>query len=335
MSHSPARSDDADLTLELLPYPLLPAARTELIQLLRTEWTRTDYDWLEAMSGDYGDALAITTVLARRHGEPLATATFHHTRAHPEIAVIGSVLTHRGHRNHGLAGRVIEFTLAQIKTIGCAVCLLGTARKPHNVYTQHGFAWHNGSVMRHAFSAGDFESQYFAAGQPAKVRAATWADLPGLTLLAAQPLATVCLDYPRGLLSGRYVTLERCLSNFPVLWYETAARGGLLSVLAAPKTGRVLGFGSVTRAAGAARNHTATIDFAVHDHYAAQLPELLAQLLADARDLGVRQFQACIATGDETKLRALRAAGFAEIARLPGALKLTRETQDVILLGTT
>lgn len=334
MSHKPARSDD-DLTLELLPYPLQPAAQAELIQLLRTEWTRTDYDWLEAMNGDYSEGLAITTVLARRNGEPLATATFHYTRAHPEVAVIGSVLTHRSHRNHGLAGRVIEFTLAQIKATGCAVCFLGTARKPHNVYTQHGFAWHNGSVMRHAFEPGDFEAKYFAAGQPAKVRPATWADLPGLTLLAAQPLATVCLDYPRGLLSGRHVTLERCLSNFPVLWYETVTRGGLLSVLTAPKSGRVFGFGSLTRASGSGRSHTATVDFVAHDHYEAHLPELLAQLLAGARELGVRHVQACIAAGDAVKLHALRAAGFAELARLPAALKLIRETQDVIVLGTS
>ncbi len=334
MSTQPARLDDADLTLELLPYPLVPAAQAELIQLLRTEWTRTDYDWLEAMSGDYGEALAITTVLARHHGEPLATATFHYTRAHPEIAVIGSVLTHRSHRDRGLAGRVIKYTLEQIKATGCAVCLLGTARKPHNVYTQHGFAWQNGRVMRRALGAADFEQKYFAPGQAVKVRAATWADLPGLTLLATQPLATVCLDYPRGLLSARHLLLERCLSNFPVLWYDTVARGGLLAVLTAPKTGRVLGFGSITRAPGPGRGHTATVDFVTHDHYESHLSELLTSLLAGARELGIRQVQAHIAAGDAAKLRALRAAGFTEIARLSAALKLTREMQDVILLGT-
>ncbi len=327
------RNHDADLTLESLHYPLTPATQSELIRLLRTEWTRTDYDWLEAMSGDYGEALAITSVLARRQGEPLATGTVHFTRQHPEIAVIGGVLTHRNHRDRGLAGRVLEVVLAHVQKAGCKVCLLGTARKPHNVYAHHGFAWQNGSVMRKTFDAPGFESDYFAADQPAKIRPANWGDLPGLTLLVTQPVATVCLDYPRGLLSGRYVTLERCLSNFPALWYETAARGGLLAVLAGPKTGRVFGCGSLTRSPGAGRSHTAVIDFATHDNYETQLPELLAHLLAGARELGIRQVQAGIAAGDETKLCALRAAGFSEIARLPAALKLNRETQDVILLG--
>jgi GNAT superfamily N-acetyltransferase/L-amino acid N-acyltransferase YncA len=333
MTIKPARPDDADLTLELLPYPLSPAAQAELIRLLRTEWTRTDYDWLEAMNGDYGHGLAITTVLARLHGNPIATATFHYTRQHPEVAVIGSVLTHRSHRDRGLAGSVIEFTLEQIKATGCAVCLLGTTRKPRNVYTQHGFAWQSGRVMRHAFDPVDFEPKYFAAGQAVKIRPATWADLPGLTLLVTQPLATVCLDYPRGLLSGRYVSIERCLSNFPVVWYETVARGDRLSVLTAPKTGRVLGFGSITRGPGAGRNHTAMVDFAAHDHYEAQLPELLAHLLAGARELGVRHVQASIAAGDTAKLNCLRAAGFTAISHLSAALKLTRDSQDVILLG--
>ena len=327
------RDDEAELELETLAYPLSPAAQTDLIRLLRSEWTRTDYDWLEAMHGDYGEALAITSVLARRQGEPVSTATIHFARHHPEVAVLGGVLTDRDHRDRGLAGRVIEVALAQAKTAGCKVCLLGTARKPHNVYMRHGFAWQNGSVMRRSFGAADFEQEYFAAGQPAEIRPANWGDLPGLTLLVTQPLATVCLDYPRGLLSGRYLPLERCLSNFPVLWYETAARGGLLSVLAEPRTARVFGFGSATRAPGSGRGHTATIDFATHENYEAQLPELLDQVLAGCRQRGIKQTQAFIAAGNDAKFRGLRAAGFAEIGKLAAALKLGREMHDVVLLG--
>ena len=325
----------ADLQLDTLPYPLAVTARDELIGLLRTEWTATDYDWLEAMRGDFSGPLAITSVVLRRRGEPLATATVHFARRQPEVAVIGNVLTLRRHRDQGLAGRVIEVALKLARDAGCKVCLLGTARNPHNVYMHHGFAWENGTVMRRHFDAADFERQCFAPGQPAVIRVAHWGDLPGLALLAAQPVATICLDYPRGLFSGRYLAAERCLSNFPVLWYDTSARGGLLIVLAGPDNSRVFGFGSVTLPANGTDPKTATVEFAAHDHYASHLPALLAHLLNDCREREVRQAEAMVAAGDETKLACLGAAGFTVTARLPAALRLNTGPMDVLQLSRT
>lgn len=321
--------------LESLAYPLNASDQRELIGLLRTEWTRTDYDWVEAMNGDYSEKLVINSFLARRTGEPLATATVHFSRHHPEVAVIGGVLTHRNHRDHGLAGRVIGSALDLAKSAGCGVCLLGTARRPHNVYRHHGFAWQNGKVMRCALGAADLEQRYFAAGQQAVVRAANWGDLPGVTLFAAQPIATVCLDYPHGLFSGRYVPAERCLSNFPVLWYDTAAAGGIFEVLAGPDDGRIFGFGTLTPSASSARRHMATVDFAAHDHYEAQMPALLARLLDGCPARKIQRVEALVPAGDEAKLTCLRAAGFASLALLPGVLQLNSGPADVHLLGRT
>ena len=324
----------ADLQLDILPYPLATAAQRELTDLLRTEWTSTDYDWSEAMRGDYSAHLAITSVLGRRQGTPLATATVHFARLRPEVAVIGNVLTLRRHRDQGLAGRVIEAVLALARTAGCQVCLLGTARNPHNVYLHHGFAWVNGTVMRRPLGADDFEQACFTPGQPAVLRAAHWGDLPGVTLLAAQPVGTVWLDAPRALFSGRYFPAERCLSNFPVLWYATAARGGLLAVLAGPDNSRVFGFGSVTLAAGGART-AATIEFATHDNYTTHLPALLAHLLQGCRARGLQQAEARVAAGDEAKLSCLRAAGFVVTDRQTGALNLGGSPADVLQLART
>lgn len=326
-------NDLADLKLAILAYPLQPAAQAELIRLLRTEWTRTDYDWSEAMHGDYSEALAITSVLARRNGEAVATATVHFARDRPEIAVLGNVLTHRDHRSGGLAGRVIDAALDQARAAQCTVCLLGTSKKPRNVYLRHGFKWQNGVVMRKSLGDVNFEKKYFTAGQSVKVRLANWGDLPGLTLLMTQPLATVCLDYPRGLLSGRYLPLERCLSNYPTLWYHTAARGGMLLMLAEPQTGRIFGFGSVTRAPGAARKHTATVELAAHENYESYLPSMLDHLLVGCRERGIQQAQAFVAAGDVGKRDCLRGDGFTELARLPAALRLSDETRDVSMLS--
>ncbi len=46
-------------------YPVEPVGQQELIRLWRSEWTRTDYDWLEALNGDYGDTLTIVSLVWR------------------------------------------------------------------------------------------------------------------------------------------------------------------------------------------------------------------------------------------------------------------------------
>lgn len=321
--------------VESLTYPLDPSAQRELIGLLRTEWSRTDYDWLEAMNGDYSKNLVIVSFLVRHGGEPLATATVHFSRHHPEVAVVGGVLTHRNHRDRGLAGQVISSVLALAKSAGCGVCLLGTARRPHNVYRHHGFAWQNGKVMRCPLGAGELETRYFAAGQKAVVRAAHWGDLPGVSLFAAQPIATVCLDYPHGLFSGRYSPATRCLSNFPALWYDTAAADGMFEVLAGQDNGRTFGIGTLTPSNSSARHHTAMVDFATHDHYQAQMPALLARLLDGCPARKIQRVEAMVPAADEAKLACLRAAGFAPLAHLPGVLQLNSGTADVHLLSRT
>ena len=47
----PPNAADA-VTLTTCTYPVQPAVQQQLIDLWRSEWTRTDYDWLEALSGD-------------------------------------------------------------------------------------------------------------------------------------------------------------------------------------------------------------------------------------------------------------------------------------------
>jgi GNAT superfamily N-acetyltransferase len=321
-----------ELTLEARTYPLPPATQAELIQLWRTEWHRTDYDWLEALNGDYSEHLVITSVLGRYQGEPVATATVLYAQQQPQVALLGNVLTHHTFRRQGFAGQVIEAALAVARGVGCAACFLGTQARPRNVYLQHGFVWHTGVVMRKTLREESFERSYFAAGQPAAIRAAHWGDLPGVTLLVVQPLATACLDYPRGLLSGRYAPVERCVSNFPVLWHDTVLRGGTLSVLAEPQKGRIFGFASVTRGPGPARRHTAVIELVAEDHYEAHLPAMLEHLLHYCRECGVQDVEVYVTDGDTAKARSVSEAGFTPVARLSGAIRLSDGTRDVVFL---
>lgn len=322
--------DTAAPKLETFSYPLGAAVQEELIGFLRTEWQGTDYNWVEAMSGNYGTELTIVSVIARQGGEVVATATVHFTRACPEVAILGNVLTHRAHRGRGLAGQVVEAALAQATAAGCAICLLGTATKPRNVYLQHGFEWQNGVVMNRKFGVPDFEQAYFSAGQPASIRAVTWGDLPGFTLLVTQPLASVCLDYPRRLISGRYTTLARCLSNFPVVWYDTAARGGQLLIVAEPKCGRIFGFGSVTRTSSVDRGNEATIEVVTHDNYTSSLQPLAERLVVCAHGAGVTQVSAFASVDDAQKLACFREMGFEERGKIANALKTSGASSDVL-----
>ena len=321
----------ADFELEVLAYPLTRARQEELIGLLRTEWTRTDYSWIEAMGGDYSAALEIVSVMVRHAGAAVATATIHFSRHQPEVAVLGSVLTHPDYRGHGLAGRAIERSLSLASAAGCRVCLLGTTMRPRNLYHDHGFEWAGGAVMRRTLNAGSLEREYFAAQQAVELRPGDWGDLPGFTLLLAQPLPVTCVDYPRGLMSGRYGNAERCLSNFPQLWYGTADQDGILVMLATPAERRILGAGSVTRGAGPARRHTATIDFAAHEHYIAHLPGLVRHLTERSQTLGLRRLFACVGEDDALKRECLRETNFVETARLPEALCLPDASRDVLV----
>lgn len=327
-----ARYNDSSLKIERLAYPLQPEVQMDLIQLLRTEWIRTDYHWLEAMNGDYSGDLAITSMLARYKGKAVATATVHFAQTLPEIAVVGNVLTHRDYRGKGLAARVIEATLDQAVTAGCSICLLGTSKKPENIYQRHGFVWQNGVIMRKCFGDENIETEYFAPGQSVITRPANWGDMPGLTQFIVQPLKTVCLDYPRGLLSGLYTPVERCVSNFPILWYDTVARDGILTVLVGQQNNRLFGFGSATPGAGAARRHTAIIDLTAHQNYESHLAALLDDLIEGCQKRGIQKSQAFVASGDGAKLDCLRSAGFIHIEKLPAGLRLSTETRDVIVL---
>ena len=82
--------------------------------------------------------------------------------------------------------------------------------------------------MRHAApEAEDMEAVWYAGGQSTAIRPAVWGDLSGFACLVVQPLSTWVLDYLRGYLSGRYVSLMRCVSNFPNLYYDVlGGRGG-------------------------------------------------------------------------------------------------------------
>lgn len=288
--------------LQELRYPVATARQHDLIGLWRSAWTRTDYDWLESLNGDYADTLIANVV------------------ALPE------------HRGKGLGQAVAERCVAIGIEAGCDVALLGSSRHEGNVYERCGFRRVAGSIMRR--DADPFAADVFVPGQAATIRPAQWGDLPGFARLIAEPLGTTVLDYPRGLLSPAAIAPLRCVSAFTSVWEDVQRHAGTMLVLASPER-RIFGFATLTPGPGPSRRHRATIDFATHDAYAAALGDLLGRLLAEAETRRIETLDAHVATGDTAKRTALEAADFTPVVTIERDLLLRDGPCDVTLYRRT
>ena len=220
--------DGRTLEIEVLTFPIDSSRQKALIGLWRTEWTQGDYDWLRSMNGDYSRHLRIQAVLGTIEGRPAGTASVCYPCQEPEVSVVGSVLTHPDCRRLGVAEALTGAVVDLSYRAGCRVSYLGATRDPRNVYLRCGFRWWNGGVMRREREdSSRCEEAFFATGQATSVRESNWGDLPAFACFVVQPWDTRVLDYPRALLSGKYVKLQRCVSNFPAVHEEAgAARRG-------------------------------------------------------------------------------------------------------------
>lgn len=324
--------DGRQLELERLTYPIAFADQARLIELWRIEWTKTDFDWLAAMNGDYCETLTIKSVIGSVDGAAAGTTSVYYPADRPEVSLVGNVLTHPDYRRLQIGRCLIDVVVDDSFAAGCRVCYLGTTRSSRCVYLNCGFDWVSGGVMRRAAAgAGGYESTAFGPGQVTSIRGATWGDLPGVACLVAQPLGCAVIDYPRGLLSPRHAAMERCVSNFPAVWYDVSDHGGAMCVLTGDRPHRVLGFGSLTLGSGPGRRHHAIIDVATHDHYAVDAEPMIAWLTDRAVRIGVRTLQAQVAAMDEDKADWFRCAGFDRVAELPDQLRVEDSMMAVLL----
>ena len=328
-----ALADGRTLNTQVLTYPIAPEDQCLLVDLYRTEWTSADYDWLKSMRGDYSDSLVIQSLIGKIDGIPAGTASVNYPRRDPEIAVVGSVLTHPDFRRLRIAEHLTNAATDFAFAAGCKVAYLGAARIPTCIYLKCGYDWHNGGVMRcEADGCSECEQQFFRSDQETTIRSACWGDLAGLACLVVQDLDCCVIDYPRGYLSGKYVSLERCVSNFSNIYDQVVARGGVMKMLIGERPHRVLGFGTLTPEPSPARNHIAVLDVAAHDNYIDQLPQLIETLKDEARSAGIEKLQAYVADQDQAKSQFLRHADLQPIANLHGQLKIDGRKMDVTVL---
>ncbi len=325
--------EGSELNVTIYTYPIPVIDQMILIELWRTEWTRGDYDWLQSMSGAYSQTLKIRAAIGRIGGQPVGTASVCYPIEDPEVSVVGSVLTHPDYRGLGVAAYLTDTVVELSFAAGCQVAYLGATRDPRCVYLRCGFQRWNGGVMRRAApGSADFEVRYFAAEQTVSVREARWGDLPGLACFVVQPLDCLVLDYPRSLLSGKYVKLQRCVSNLPVVYDHVTDRGGAMCVLVGNAAHRVLGFGTLTPEPGEARSHKAVIDVITYDHYDTEADTIIKHLMSQARQRDIRTVQAYVASCDTKKAVWFKRSGLRPVTKLPGQLCVGGKMLDVVVL---
>ena len=314
-------------------YPIAPADRMVIIELLQKEWARTDVDWLQSMRGAYSQNLRTRVALARVGGQAVGTASIAFACERPRVGVVEDVMTREDFRGLGIAAALTEGLVQQAWAAGCRVVYLGNSPREVSVYEKIGFRRLSGAVMRRP-APGETapEKDFFAPGQHTSVRPANWGDLPGVACLMAQPMESLCLDFLRGLVSPRYAPPLRCVSNFTSLWYGVEALGGSMLTLQGEGPHRVLGLGSITPGSAPLRGHSAVIDALAHDNYAQGVRDLLDRLVETARQKGIGLLQAYAAATDSAKVEHLRAVGLTPVAMLPEAIRLSGRPVDVTLL---
>lgn len=318
-------------TFSTYGYPVAREHQHTLIDLWRSAWTRTDYDFLESLYGDYAATLSITSVVAEVDGIPAATASVLYAADSPETGLIANVVCRPDYQGRGFGQKITELCVEIAFAAGCDVVMLGSKPRGGNVYERCGFRRVAGAIMRHDGPSPIADP--FAPGQATTIRPGAWGDMPGFVRLIAEPLTTTVLDYPRAILSVAAIPARRCVSAFTSIWEDVARQGGVMLVLASGR--RILGFGTLTPGPGPAREHTATVDFALHDAYADAADALVAGLLDEAAAREITTLEAHIAVTDAGKRAVVDRAGFTPLARLLGELRLPDGGLDVVLLRRT
>lgn len=314
-------------------YPIAPADRMVIIELLQREWARTDVDWLQSMRGAYCQHLRTQVALARIGGEAVGTASIAFACELPQVGVVEDVMAREDFRGLGIAATLTEGLVQQAWEAGCRVVYLGNSPRQGSVYERIGFRRLFGAVMRRpAPGETEPEKDFFAPGQQTSVRPANWGDLPGVACLMAQPMESLCLDFIRGLVSPRYAAPLRCVSNFTSLWYGVEALGGSMLTLEGEGPQRVLGLGSITPGSAPLRGHSAVIDALAHDNYPRGARDLLDRLVETARRKGIGLLQGYAAATDSAKVEHFRSVGLTPVAILPEAIRLNGRPVDVTLL---
>ena len=210
---------------------------------------------------------------------------------------------------------------------GVALYLCTTNPIAGSLYEKHGFWYHVGDGMRYlAPDAGDFDQTYLAFQGPARIRDATWGDLPRASVLYNH-------REPRWLIKDYFTQTfreTRFESHFVRLMRQIENQNGAFVVLE-NREQRIVGTAVLKRFDTFHEQHIATLSFRVCPSYFEQAPELLTAAVEKAKTLSIKALQIYIADCDDDQKEMVKAVGFAEESRLGDRLYDGENLMDMLI----
>jgi len=282
----------------------------------------------DLLGGDLQQWLVAPYFVAEIAGEVVGSMCYYTGVGRPEVGLVEFVQTAEQHRRKGIAAMLMAELVQHFNRCGGWALYLCTVN-PHagDLYEKNGFCYWVGDGMRYlAPTAGDYDREYLAYGGEARVRAASWGDLPAAAALFnhRQP------DW------GIKEYLTRCFGDtrferhFVELMRRTEEARGEVLVLENP-LGRVVGLVGFERLDSFYEQHVAYLSFRASPAYFGQVPELLETARERAGALGISILQTYVAADDNEAAELLRGADFVEEARLRGRLSDGEYTRDMLV----
>jgi len=315
------------------PLPPEPAWRVE--SLLVRIFERLDYSVRAALSGAYGQTLGCTAILAERHGEPVAAAMSLYRRHNPIVAVMGPVAVRKDCRGKGVGRMIVAELVSFLENQHVRAIYLGVGRShpARQLYEKVGFEPYNGVIMRrlsNPYRQG-FDQTCFADESVIRIRPISWGDMPGLCELLSFPCRIYTFDLCRGLFSGRYVPPEKFLPVIPALMRRLSQGGALGRVLVTAASESVVGVAWLQKAEHVPLQHTARLDFYVHDNFIGSAGLLVSHVLAQAATLNVEKVRFWALHCDRIKRNCIESLSAHPVARLPAYARIENRYEDAVI----
>jgi len=263
---------------------------------------------------------------------PAAHAALYSAVAHPQVGLVGYVITEPAFRGQGLCSRLMEWLMADFRAGGGQCALLGTGNPAaHAVYAAGGFRDYNGHVMRYLTPPAEHagaDDAYFAFTTPAHARAGGWADAARLAWLYTRPGDCFMKDYVEGLYDHPAIPHTRCGSLAPAMMLDVEERAGGLWALETGD-GRIVGAARLSLRDTVAQAKAPMLDFLVAPAYRRQTPDLLRVAIEAAQGAGAEVIRACLASCDVEKAAMVQKLGFRPETTLAGQFAAGAERFDL------
>ena len=284
----------------------------------------------EVLGGELSSWLYTPYFIGEIQGEVAGSMSYFTSAQASDVGVVEFVTTNEKYRRRGVGSALLDRLVTHFRARGGHALYLCTVNPVAGVlYEKFGFRYYVGDGMRYvAGDAAQFDATYLAHCGPARLRDATWADLPRASLLFNNPAP--------GWFIKDYLTRSfrdtRFESHF-VHWMKGIAHNkGAVIALENP-AGRLVGAAALMRENSYCEQHVAALSFRVCPAYMNQGPELLEAAVARAEGLGIGIVQMHLAECDSDLQELARAAGFREEARLRRRLRDGDGWLDLLVYG--